>query len=154
MEIPICPQCGSQNTRRLSLIYLQGTADVAGLAFFMGMKGNYGLVPTYARKTSRLAQLAAPPLKKSWGGFAFLWFFGSLLLCFGVGVFVSATIPDIGDQILFWSMYVGWPLMFLIGVWSRRRAALHYNRNVWPILYEVWQRSYLCGRCGTVFEAG
>jgi hypothetical protein len=61
-----CPQCGSSRTKALSLVYSGGTTEVRYNSFYIGTRRNFGYIPTFGRRQSMKAKLAAPPRRREW----------------------------------------------------------------------------------------
>src|SRR5690242_17458869 len=68
-----CPSCGSSRTKALNLVYAGGTTDVRYNSFYIGTRRNFGYIPTFGRRQTMKARLAAPPLQQK--GTCIGWFF-------------------------------------------------------------------------------
>lgn len=116
-----CPRCGSAEIRRLSLIH------AAGLPTNTDRKPQHEAV---------LSKQAAPPTKKP----AAMW--------------AGAVVAFAGVAILTWSTSTPMTTVALgavavaIGFAAR---AMTYNSMVYPRLFDQWERSSMCNRCGNVF---
>jgi hypothetical protein len=117
-----CPRCGSPDVRQLSLIHVTG-------------------LPTAARNgrvaQSALSRSAAPPVKKH----AVLW---SLLSV--VAAVVATTTFAVGGS----GPVVVAAVAVLAAAFAVRAA--RYNAKVYPELRRLWERSFMCTRCGDVFS--
>ena len=117
-----CPRCGSAEVRRLSLIHATG-------------------LPTTARNgrhaQTALSRHAAPPTKRH----AALW---SSLAVVSMAV-LSANLDTAAT---------GTAVIGVVTVVSAIFAlrATRYNARVYPELRQLWDRSFMCARCGGVFS--
>jgi hypothetical protein len=119
-----CPRCGSAEIRKLSLIHQTGLPE------------NAERKPAHE---AALSKQAAPPTKKP----AAMW-------VVGCAVFVIVAVA------MLWSSRAMTAMAFLclavaIGFAVR---AMTYNSLVLPRLHDQWERSFMCNRCGSVFEVG
>jgi hypothetical protein len=137
------------------MVYASGTSKTEAFTIYVGNKNNYGIAPTYGTTQTLAARQLSPPRKHHPQiiefivlGLLFLGF-GGLMAAFGS----DAVGPNAGfiKNLGVWSPILG--LVLGIGgcVWSvcYTRA---YNQQVWEPQYEQWQSSFICQRCGTVFE--
>lgn len=150
-----CPECGSKQTRKVSVIYEEGTADTHQRGGFAGttferdgihsLSGHYG---GRGRVETKLAQRVAPPHLQSPGDFYIrVAILGSLacLLLMGICLFIL----DLMLPVLVL-------LVIMVGVafwaFSQRETAnrWHQERIYQPQL-EQWRQSYYCLRCGHTF---
>lgn len=116
-----CPRCGSAEIRRLSLIH------AAGLPTNTDRKPQHEAV---------LSKQAAPPTRKP----AITW-------AAAVVVFVTAAI-------LARSVSATLTTAALVGVAVALGLAVRattYNSMVYPRLYDQWEHSSMCNRCGSIF---
>jgi len=119
-----CPRCGSAEIRKLSLIYQTGLPANA---------------ERKAAHEAALSKQAAPPTKKP----AMMWVIAA-------SAFVIVAVA------MLWSSRAMTAMAFLclavaIGFAVR---AMTYNSMVLPRLRAQWERSFMCNRCGNVFELG
>ena len=140
-----CPQCRSAEVRRLSLVYRAGTSEVQTRSGTIGMGATgaglgAGFASTVTQGThqSLLAIDTAPPQKKSVPLAFFLLALGLLMIAAGVS----------GEGVAF--LVLG-PLLSIIGWWYLK-AARTFNKK-YPQLLARWEASFLCMRCGRVFQA-
>jgi hypothetical protein len=133
-----CTSCKSENVQRLSVVYDQGTQNIktTGRTYGggYGAGGAFGGATTHTSGTSRTnsAQKAAPPPKQS-----FKW----AVLCVVLAVIlIAATDFDpLGYLLILGGGFLGW-------------RAYQYNKEKHPPLYERWQRSWMCNKCGIIYE--
>ena len=142
-----CPQCGSQQIQKLSVIYESGTSDIstttnhAGIAIGKG----FSIMPLFGRsrtsgtQQSQLAQKAAPPAR-----FSLSRTIASTASIVVVGGIVAA---------IFLGTWAFWLLALLVCGYTAFaiKQGLTYNKNQWPKAYQDWERRWMCHRCGTCF---
>jgi predicted RNA-binding Zn-ribbon protein involved in translation (DUF1610 family) len=117
-----CPRCGSAEVRRLSLIHQAGLTA--------SEKNGAGRMQTVLSKN------AAPPAMKprlSWAVLAIASF-----------VVVVVSLPGETPKTLV-------PLAVAAFAMAKWLRAVWYNNMVYPGLYSLWEKSFMCGRCGEVF---
>ena len=136
-----CTKCNSDNTQRLEVVFENGTQNIntnshsAGAGF--GGSFGVGGVTTKTSGTSQsiVGGKAAPPPEKSYKWPAIFMFIG---FCFA------------GSGAGFTSYAVGLPIIAIGGFFGYR--AFQYNSTEWPPLYQLWQESWLCNKCGTIYH--
>lgn len=133
----LCKFCGSSRLRKLSLIYLEGTSrsQNLGIVFYRGLSRR-AIFGSRGKRQTLLASRAAPPSKKNVVLRGAFWIAGTLF----AAVLGWSTIGVTGVSLLF----IGAVLAGVMHI----RAGLLFNSTDWRSLYDVWNRSYLCGRCG------
>lgn len=150
-----CPKCGSDKTVGLPMVYASGTSSIEAFSFYIGTKKNYGVIPTFGSSQTLAAKQLAPPQKKSSQVAGFV-VFGLMFLAFG-GFFALAGSSSQGpegsaySQIGWGAIAIGLPIA-IVGAIFTHRSAKTYNETVWQPLYEEWQDSFICKRCGTIFR--
>jgi hypothetical protein len=91
---------------------------------------------TTGRQQTQLSKQASPPGKKAW----LLW--SAVAVICGFLALGSLAHPGVG-------------LLFYVGITALAvRFALKgraYNSEVYPELYQKWERSFMCNRCGEMF---
>ncbi|GBE49205.1 hypothetical protein BMS3Bbin13_00104 [bacterium BMS3Bbin13] len=159
-----CPLCHSHHATRLALVQAKGRSRSRGWSLTGGVGGMFSLALTFislpfrflgfggiARNLSYtetvLARETAPPhrvpvLKMALFGWIPVYIFFGLPLT-GMAISLAARDPYFGS--LFNSLIGIGMLAFYI---ASLVAGDYYNRKVWPLLEAVWQRTFLCGRCG------
>lgn len=156
-----CPNCSSDQTQRVSVIYSSGTSVVESKSTGMAVgltKG--GLVPvlgssnTTGVQQTQLAQQVAPPARTPTLKIVFftpivgvvlglvLWFVAVLIL---IGTGTKAN--DVPGYVLEGTFLLVQVLGIALAVQNYRR-----NRDEWPGLYAAWERKWFCHRCGSTFE--
>lgn len=150
-----CPQCGSQNTQRLSLAYSSGlsTVDLRTGGIGVGI-GSNTIIPTFGGDWSsgsvqtQLSKSAAPPSKKKYR-WALYWIL--------VGPFLVylpwALLEQIYGSSRMLHLLGEWTIVLVpIGVvWILWRS-LAFNRHAWPRLMRSWSRQFICLRCSLIFS--
>ena len=159
-----CPLCHSPHATRLALVQAQGRSRSRGWSLTGGIGVILSLAFTLITLPSRffgfgaitrnlshtetvLARETAPPhrvpvLKMALLGWIPVYLFFGLFLT-GLEVSLAARDPHFG--VLLGDLIGLGMLAFYI---ASIVAGNHYNRKVWPKIEAVWQRTFLCGRCG------
>ena len=137
-----CPICNSDNTQRLEVVYHGGTQDInttgatIGGAHGGGLFGWGGAVTkTTGQSQSILAQRAAPPMKMEYK--RGIIFSSAGFLTLAVGSTTGAMLA--GAAILATGCY------FIF-------TAFQFNAKQLPGLYQHWQKSWLCNKCGEIYK--
>lgn len=134
-----CTKCNSENTQRLEVVYEGGTQNISTTSHSAGagIGGGFGIggVTTSTSGTSRttLANKAAPPEKQK-----YLW----AIIIMIVGLFFFNG--GFGAK-LFGLLLVG-------GGGYCTYKAIQFNAQKWPSLYQYWENSWLCHKCGTIYH--
>ncbi len=138
-----CPTCGSDNTQRLEVIYESGTQEIRTTSNTVGGGGGFGgggafggggVTSTRGTQQTASAKKAAPPAKKSYVGAVLL-----SLIAFPVVFNPSATYFLIAGACAALAFWLG-------------RRAHEYNTNVWPGLKKIWLESWMCNKCGNIYQ--
>jgi DNA-directed RNA polymerase subunit RPC12/RpoP len=130
-----CPECGSENTQRLSLLVGQGTLATisTGLAVGQGRGGPVGGIGgAIGKTTSELAKLHAAPKRES--------VFWAPILIAALGAALSLAVGA-------WAVWAA----AAFALWGLFSAA-SYNIRSYPAEAARWANSYLCLRCSHPFE--
>ena len=158
-----CPSCESENVRRLSAVWEEGSysettvarSSTKGSSDVWG-GGQMGYAQTRQSGTTRstttgmtaLAERARPPeLVRP-------FFDGMRLLGMGAGgIFLGGLIiaAATSDPVAFTLMAAAsaWLVWYVV---NRARRGLAFNRNDYPSLRERWERSWWCAKCGEIYE--
>jgi len=150
-----CPKCNTNECTKLSLVYLNGVSDIRtrsrGRGFDFGEMASAFSFRSRSRATfqTRLSKLAGPPRKLPyrhvllwWGlGLAILyWLFGYLVWLRQISAVRSvALFPQYAHA------YSGVALFVLASLWW-------YNHQVRPLRFHRWEQSFMCDRCGAIFQ--
>lgn len=141
-----CPSCGSSRTKGLNLVYTGGTTEVRYNSFYIGTRRNFGYIPTFGRRQTMKARLAAPPLQRQWTCIGWFFLMGLAILIALIKLAASE------DAVPGTALLITWLVSSTaLAVWDHNRA-LRYNETIWPDLWDRWNRSYVCERCGCIFE--
>lgn len=143
-----CPKCNDENVQRLSVAFESGISDVhtstSGTAIGFGRGGigiGIGSSKTQGTAQTALSQRAAPPQKASYLRIVKYWFIGALIGAVVLGILnVSKFIEDL----------FGYGI-FIVAAFALLQA-FSFNKNQWPGLFQKWQQSYICLKCGNIFE--
>jgi hypothetical protein len=150
-----CTKCNSDECTKLSLVYLNGISDIRtrsrGRGFDFGEMAGAFSFRSRGRGTfqTRLSKLAGPPLKLPyrhvllwWGlGLAIMyWLFGYLGWLHQLSAARSVELfPEYAHA------YSGLALFVLASLWW-------YNHQVRTQRLRRWENSFMCDRCGNVFQ--
>lgn len=145
-----CQGCGSESVQKLSVVYDGGLSDInakeggVGVGFGSGGLGiGFGSSKIKGSNQSRLSQKAAPPEKKKVIKHFAIW---------GIGLFI---VPPVVVSVFGWDSSIAQVLTVLLYLWV---AGLHvysdirYNRRIYPGLFSRWDASFLCHKCGVMFQ--
>jgi len=146
----MCSSCQSDNAQKLSMVYENGISSIDGHATTGGVgAGRGGLGVGVARSKVRgtqqtaLSKKAAPPVKKRLIRNAIFYVIGILI----VPALIN-TVFNINNHTL--QAIVGLAYIAVGGYYLFTNYT--YNKNVWPPLYQQWDRQYMCQKCGTIFS--
>ena len=148
-----CTQCGSENVKKLSVVYSEGmqSVNLTSAGAFSGggvpfAGAGVGGAKTWGEMQSFLSEKAAPPQKlpyvRLWPFMFYQLFFGALVGLFNEFVY---AIPrnNISMTLLV--------LLFLVYPVYKGYKAHQFNTKDWPVCFEIWQHSFHCSRCDTTF---
>lgn len=127
-----CSQCQSDQIQKLSLVFESGLSHIqtrsTGVGFGMGGVG-IGAAKTRGTQVTATAAKAAPPRMR-----ALFWPIVALIIFGLMGMGANAHAWLIAAAVA------------AVVIFTRAK----WNREVYPSLYDTWNRSYLCGRCGSM----
>ena len=139
----VCPKCASVEARSLSLIYREGLSHTQTNTTGVGFGGAAGGVGagtvsavSHGRSQTALSKEASPPTRKN--------VIGWLLLTIFFGFFFLGSIKSFGLMTI---IFAG---IAALGFWMAKNNR-EYNASQFPELYNRWQQSFMCNRCGAVF---
>jgi hypothetical protein len=150
-----CPQCGSREFRKLSLVYAEGFSKLKtgsrGWGIIAGTGGAdlaFGRLRTRGGVQTALSRKAAAPSKMShWK--IFRWaLVGLFILVFSIGYTDTFLLRGGRFELQFgWFVYPYlWILLFILCF------VFWYNRRVVPRRYRLWDRSFMCYTCGHILQ--
>jgi hypothetical protein len=147
-----CPKCNSNNLKKVSLAYQEGTYHIntrgrmRGLRFAGGGPDILvGRTTTGGSQQSALSKRLSPPSK---------WSYVKLVLWSGVATFIalilyvqhvmSSSVPASSLPVRLYLIFAPVVLLLLVGIVWR------HNGSTYEQKYAQWNESFVCGRCGTV----
>ena len=134
-----CPKCKSKNTQRLEVIYEHGTSDInttsntVGVGYGGRLGAGGAVTKTSGTSQSIIAQKASPPEIRSYSAVIWCSIIGLILLFNAEG---------------FWQL-VG--LGFVVLAIYMGKANFEYNKSEFPKLFEEWEKSWYCNKCGNIY---
>jgi hypothetical protein len=151
-----CPECGSTEVTKLSLIYAEGFSHLEarsrGWGLLFGSGGAdlaLGNVRTKGEVQTRLSQQVSPPRKKRYRPVLIVWFLGILIGGWFLGYFATLNHrPGAVFETQFtWFAYIysGFAVLVLSVFWR-------FNHRIFSRRYQYWDRSFMCRCCGHVIQ--
>jgi hypothetical protein len=150
-----CPQCGSAEFRKLSLVYAEGVskfkAHSRGWGNLFGSGGAsllFGRFKTKGEIQTSLSRNASPPRKCSYWRIIVWGLIGLPVLDFALGI-TSNRLPFAGDFV----RQVTWFGLSYLAVLALI-LAFACSKNFWefPKRHRLWDRSFICRSCGRVLQ--
>lgn len=148
-----CPQCGSTEFTKLSLVYAHGFSETESRSRFWGFSFGepalgFGRAKTRGHLQTKLSLAVSPPKKMSYWKVIKWGFLVSLIVWW---VLLNLTAAPGGPRTLahdftFIAYANGALLIFFLWVVWR------YNRLVFPGRHANWDRSFMCTRCGHIVQ--
>jgi len=149
-----CPKCKSNNLKRVSLAYQEGThridtrSGIRGLLFAGGGPDILiGRATTHGSQQSVLSKRLSPPSKWSymklilWSGVATL-----IALVIYVQHVMSSTVPASSLPAKLYVLFAPFIFLFLVAIIWR------HNHLTYQQKYAQWNESFICERRGTVSQ--
>ena len=138
-----CPECGSEDTQRLEVVFDQGVSHTTTRG---SVRKTFSVLPTAQVNTksvsiSRSARKAAPPISKSIAG---------PLIVVGIGLLM--VLSSISSISTLWILTIIGLVAIAGGVQIFRKNQ-DFNKNEFPSIFEKWQQSWMCNKCGNIFAA-
>lgn len=165
-----CPECGNEQTQKVSAIIASGTSSTTAVAFVDGidrrnlswLEGNKGsFLSLNSTSRTHLASRFSPPPRA--GGAAsygccvsVLSFFISFLILWGLSQrwVASGRVEEPSNAFKIFltvSFIFGVVVLpIIVGVYVAIQN-YRYNKNILPKLQEEWNRLWYCHRCDTTF---
>jgi hypothetical protein len=146
-----CPQCGSREFRKLSLVYAEGFSKLKMWGILAGTGGGdlaFGRFRTKGGVQTALSRKVAPPAKMSYWKILRWSFVGLFILVFSIGYTDTFLLRGRSFQLQFgWILYPYlWTVLFILCF------AFWCNRRVVPRRYRLWDRSFMCCSCGHILQ--
>lgn len=149
-----CPKCCSTDVKKVSLAYQEGLFHLNSrtrmLGFLFSSGGPdvmVGKATTTGVQQSALSKSLAPPTKWSYLKL-FLWSAVISFVALVAYVRVVMTSPPPVSSLPVKIYVAVAPLLFIflfVSIWR-------HNRSTYPQLFNSWNRSFICRRCGNVEE--
>ena len=145
-----CPKCESENTQRLEVAFHSGTQNIsttsntAGVGIGSGGRIGFGggVTTTSGQSQSVLAAACAPPVKKSYKlpllgvlfGLlsGFVYFSRGDLAAIFMGLATVSVISGVSGYVLY--------------------SRFQFNSKDWPKIYQHWAQSWICHKCGGIYQ--
>lgn len=134
-----CTKCNSENTQRLEVVFDHGTQNISTTSHSAGagVGGAFGVggvrTSTSGTQQSTLASKAAPPAKQKFTWAIVMAIVGFFFLNGGMEAKIfGAILIAVGGFVTY--------------------AAIQFNSQKWPRLYQYWKESWLCNKCGTIYH--
>lgn len=150
-----CPQCGSNEFTKLSLVYAQGFSDLKarsrGWGFMVGSAGadlGFGKFRTRGEIQTKLSQKVSPPRKLSYWKIVFWGLIGLLVLDFTRGY--ADSFLRVGGNFNHQLASFGYSYLGVVAL--SLCLAFWHNLRVVPNRYRIWDRSFMCRRCGHILQ--
>jgi len=151
-----CPRCKSEDVIKLSLVNSEGLSDIdtrsRGYGLMLGDNGlalGFGKFKTTGTSQTRLSELASPPRKKHYFIVIFGWLLGLLILGWLLGYVTTIThAPEARFEQHFRRIAYGLSSLAAVALVVFWR----YNHMVFPPRLRLWNRSFMCRRCGEIFQ--
>ena len=149
-----CPNCGSNQAQKLSVIYESGTHGISTQSThiaFTGPSAVYGTTSTTGVQRSVLAERLKPPVLKSSVGPGCL----GLVIGLGVGAcgFALGMASNSPQSELLALLLGGLPFLFclIVGLMASAAKGQRY-RTEYARYRRKWEDQLMCTRCGHVFS--
>jgi hypothetical protein len=149
-----CPDCGSADTAKVSVIYSTGTTRLNAVSPAIGMDAHGhvagGVATTTGTVQSLQAQSIAPPKKPTNAGPGCAVYVVVLVGYF----FLNAMLVDMGmpkdsfgqNLFAFAAIFGG---AVAVGYWAS--AKTKSQMPAWEAAMDAWSKNWMCKRCGKVF---
>lgn len=149
-----CPECGSQDVRKVSMVYEMGVQKTrshsmgggAALSLLGPIIGAGGSI-SRGRHESLLAARIGPPKKRRPVSMAVLVFFGMGSFGMGIPIVLGVVFGNVVAVIAYVAYLIALfalPLYILVD-------GFRYNKKL-PRLLAKWENLFVCERCGEVFN--
>ncbi len=151
-----CPRCKSEDPVKLTMVHAAGLSNVKarsrGHAWALGDGGlllGFGNSEAIGTSQSKLSKIAEPPHKKRYRYVIGAWLIGLVMAGPIIDAFNAYAVnPDAvlrHDFLTFAYISLAVVALIVAAFWS-------FNRTVFPRRHEIWNRSFMCPRCGEIFQ--
>lgn len=137
-----CPSCNNENIQKLSIIHSSGLSSLETSSTGIGVGSDSlgaGFINTSGTHQTALSEQTSPPKK--------LNYFHLLIICGIIFVIGMLFIQDSFPVVL-----VIWSLLSAGGTLWVLNKAYDFNHNAYSKKYELWNKKFMCLRCGEVFK--
>ncbi len=143
-----CPQCGSDNIQRFSVAFRGGASTIDTKTSTTGIgigRGGLGVGTAGSHTTgvqmTQLAKEVAPPAKKK--------YMFPIIISLIIWIVVDRSFLSVmGTTAAGIPGYISLAAALWYFVYQKVYV---WNKNVWPGLYEKWEKSWVCLKCGHKF---
>jgi DNA-directed RNA polymerase subunit RPC12/RpoP len=150
-----CPRCSGEDVKKLSIVHASGSSNLQAMTLVGGagigggeLGVGIGAAHTSGIQQTTLSSKVAPPLQRRAMSSAGITFY---LICFLSLIFSWVT--DVGGpESYLWGIGSIACLIVVVVRVHQRRAAMTWNETEWPLLRAAWDRSFMCMRCGHIWE--
>ena len=151
-----CLKCNSEDAVKLSVVHAAGLSDirthVRGHGWAAGDSGlllGFGSSKVIGTSQTKLSKLAAPPHKKRYRHVILAWFIGLFMAGPLIDVFTASSRNP--DAFLRRDFEIFAYTFFIIAVFVLA-ILWNFNHLILPRRRELWNRSFMCRRCGEIFQ--
>ncbi len=151
-----CPNCKSEDLVKLSVVHSAGLSDIntrsrgRTLAFSdNGLVLGVGNFKGTGTSQTNLSKLAEPPCKKPYRHVIIAWLLGLVIgasLLTDLNTFTVRAKTHIEHQFQ-WFAYPYSCLAALV-----LEVLWRYNHRILPRRHQLWSHSFMCCRCGEIFQ--
>ncbi len=149
-----CPKCDSQDTVKLSILYMSGISNVStktksagiGIGLASGKKLGIGVGGARGKTTgthqTKLSELAAPPENTG------VSFSRTHVILLVIGFIVWCICVSAGSNSLTALAWLSYALLIAcIYYLAREKRTTEYENE-----YSIWNKKFVCNRCGCIFK--
>lgn len=138
----LCPNCHSDNIQSYPVAYQNGATTSTSKTVGAGFAGKFGVggAVTTTGSLTDLGQSVAPPLKRG--------YFYKILISMFIAFIVETTANSFSGTV---GQVSGWVVLIVALYFLAYRYTYVWNRDVYPQLFNTWQHSYICFKCGQRF---
>lgn len=151
-----CPKCKSEDAVKLSVVHAAGLSDIQtrsrGHGWALGDGGllvGFGSSKGTGTSQTALSKLAAPPQRKRYRYVILAWLIGLVMAGPLIDAFNAYAVnPDaaIRSEFQIFAYLSSALVAFVLA------ALCSFNHLIVPRRRELWSRSFMCHRCGQIFQ--